>query len=43
MYININFWEKVIFRKNKLSDFDIKNHFPKIHEGINKLTHWINN
>jgi len=34
---------KVIFRKNKLSDFDIKNHFPKIHEGINKLTHWINN
>ncbi len=34
---------KVIYKKNKLSDLDIKNHFPKIHQGINKLTHWINN
>ena len=34
---------KVIYKKNKLSDIDIKNHFPKIHQGINKLTHWINN
>ena len=34
---------KVIFKKNKLSNIDIKNHFPKIHQGINKLTHWINN
>ena len=34
---------KVIFKKNKLSDLDIKNHFPNIYQGINKLTHWINN
>ena len=34
---------KVIYKKNKLSDIDIKNHFPKIHQGINKLIHWINN
>jgi len=34
---------KVIYKKNKLSDIDIKNHFPQIHQGINKLTHWINN
>ena len=34
---------ELISKKNILSNPDIKKHFPKIYQGINKLIYWINN